>query len=121
MTPNQLDALLPSRIRSLPRIVAVIKLETAEAFGLGVPALTRRDRHADVVWPRQVAYWLSRELANASARTIGNMFGRDRRTVSHGIRHVHDIMAAYPKVRTELAELLERIGKKTTQNERKEL
>jgi len=55
-----------------------------ERFGLSLPELCGPNRAQNIVYPRQVAMYLSRELTDSSLPRIGKEFGgRDHTTVIH--------------------------------------
>src|SRR5205807_6174584 len=56
----------------------------SERFGITVTELTSDKRSQSIVYPRQVAMYLSRALTDASLPKIGKQFGgRDHTTVLH--------------------------------------
>jgi chromosomal replication initiator protein len=70
---------------SIPRI----QKETAALFSLDPSVLCSPSRRRDVVYARQVAMYLSRELTNKSLPAIGIAFdGRDHTTVLHAHRKI---------------------------------
>jgi len=61
-----------------------IQQTVAEHFGLKMSELRSKRRQRALVFPRQVAMFLCRELTNASLPEIGRHFGgRDHTTVLH--------------------------------------
>lgn len=69
--------------------IALIQKATADYFELRVADLTGKGRPANIAWARQVAMYLSRNLAKAPYQEIGNAFGdRDHGTVMHAVRKV---------------------------------
>jgi chromosomal replication initiator protein len=80
-----LDALYPpsQRTRSLHDIQAA----ACEQFSLSPEELLSSTRSRRVVWPRQLAMYLARELTSESLPAIGRHFGgRDHTTVLHAWR-----------------------------------
>jgi len=66
--------------------VSIERIQTAvsERFGLSMEELCGDRRSQNIVYPRQVAMYLSRELTDASLPKIGKQFGgRDHTTVIH--------------------------------------
>ncbi len=50
-------------------------------------------RNQEIVWPRQVAIYLCRELTNNSLANIGDFFGgRDHSTILHGYNKVSELL-----------------------------
>ena len=71
--------------------IAHIQESVAEHFKLAPSDLTGASRIATVVWARQLAVHLSRELTDASLQRIGEAFGgRNHATVLHACRRVAD-------------------------------
>jgi chromosomal replication initiator protein len=69
--------------------VAEVQAVTAAAFGLDRGLLLAHDRRPAVVFPRQVAMYLARELTDESLPGIGRAFdGRDHSTVLHAHRRI---------------------------------
>ena len=65
---------------SIERIQALV----SERFGLSLDELCGDKRSQNIVYPRQVAMYLSRELTDSSLPKIGKQFGgRDHTTVIH--------------------------------------
>jgi chromosomal replication initiator protein len=61
-----------------------IQEEVADRFGLSLTELCSDRRSQNIVYPRQVAMYLSRELTDSSLPKIGKEFGgRDHTTVIH--------------------------------------
>ncbi|MFH0912936.1 MAG: chromosomal replication initiator protein DnaA [Candidatus Omnitrophota bacterium] len=61
----------------------------AEEFGVSLLELKSRRRNKNIVLPRQVAMYLSRELTDLSLPEIGNLFGgKDHTTVLHSYNKV---------------------------------
>ncbi|MDD5097866.1 MAG: chromosomal replication initiator protein DnaA [Candidatus Omnitrophica bacterium] len=77
----------------------------AEEFGITLQDMKTRRRNKQVVYPRQIAMYLSRELTDLSLPEIGEVFGgKDHTTVLH----------SYNKIKEELlrnSELKERLEK----------
>jgi chromosomal replication initiator protein len=70
----------------------------AEEFGLSLHDLKTRRRTKNIVLPRQVSMYLSRELTDLSLPEIGEFFGgKDHTTVLH----------SYNKIKTELSHKVE--------------
>jgi chromosomal replication initiator protein len=64
--------------------IARIQEMVSDRFGISLEELTGSRRSQDIVYPRQVAMYLSRELTDASLPKIGKEFGgRDHTTVMH--------------------------------------
>jgi len=85
--------------------VDFIQRSIAEEFGMTLQDIKSKRRNKQVVFPRQIAMYLSRELTELSLPEIGELFGgKDHTTVLH----------SYNKIKEELlrnAELKERLEK----------
>lgn len=74
-----------------------IKEIVAKAYGLRVEDLDSRSRAAQVVWPRQVAMYLAREVAGEPLPQIGAAFGgRNHSTVLNACRRVRERVSSDP-------------------------
>lgn len=61
----------------------------AEEFGISLPELKMKRRNKNIVLPRQVAMYLSRELTELSLPEIGGFFGgKDHTTVLHSYNKI---------------------------------
>ncbi len=81
-----LDNLYPHKTPQ-PRSLAEIQAAACKHFDLSPDELVSPSRAARVIWPRQVAMYLARELTNESLPAIGRHFGgRDHTTVLHAWR-----------------------------------
>jgi chromosomal replication initiator protein len=83
--------------RTSAMTVAEIQAQTAEAFGISVDALVSGSRAGELVWPRQVAMYLARELTSQSLPAIGHAFGgRNHTTVLHACKRTAQRIAGDP-------------------------
>jgi chromosomal replication initiator protein len=81
-----LDNLYPHKTPQ-PRSLAEIQAAACQHFDLSPEELVSPSRAARVIWPRQVAMYLARELTSESLPAIGRHFGgRDHTTVLHAWR-----------------------------------
>jgi chromosomal replication initiator protein len=74
-------------------VISVEKIQetVSQHFRLSVADLKSHNRARSVTFPRQVAMYLSRTLADASFPSIAEKFGgRDHSTVMHAVRTVED-------------------------------
>ena len=80
-----------------PPTIDVIQDAACSHFGLTRDELLSRSRTERVMWPRQAAMYLAKELTEHSLPTIGRAFGgRDHTTVLHAWRRVAVHIAASP-------------------------
>jgi chromosomal replication initiator protein len=98
LTDEVLSGLYPElRRRPGTMTVAEIQQSTAEAFGITVEALVSGSRAGTVMWPRQVAMYLARELTDQTLPAIGRAFGgRNHTTVLHAYKRTAARIAADP-------------------------
>jgi chromosomal replication initiator protein len=92
------------------RSVQDIQERICEAFGVSLEDLRSTSRAAPVVWPRQIAMYLARELTDQTLPAIGRAFGgRNHTTVMHACRRTAERIAtdrdAYDTVRRLTDEL----------------
>ncbi len=88
-----------------PLSISAIQQLVAEHFNLTVTELTSRRRTRELVYPRQIAMYLCRELLNASYPSIARAFGgKDHSTVIHSCAKIRDQLAD-ESVRALVAEL----------------
>jgi chromosomal replication initiator protein len=81
-----LDNLYP-RTTPHPHSLAEIQAAACQHFDLSPEELVSSSRAARIIWPRQVAMYLARELTGESLPAIGRHFGgRDHTTVLHAWR-----------------------------------
>lgn len=76
-----------------PTVISVESIQetVSQHFRLSVVDLKSHNRARSVTFPRQIAMYLSRRLADASFPSIAEKFGgRDHSTVMHAVRTVED-------------------------------
>ncbi len=74
-----------------PITIERIQKVVAEYFNIGVQDLTDKKRSQDIVMPRQIAMYLSRELTDQSLPAIGDAFGgRDHTTVMYSCSKIKE-------------------------------
>ncbi len=107
ITLDLVKEVLKDLLRETKKAVSVdfILRCVTEEFGLSLQELKTKRRNKNVVLPRQVAMYLSRELTGLSLPEIGNFFGgKDHTTVLH----------SYTKIKNELTKndyLKDRVNK----------
>lgn len=79
-------------------------------YHLSVTEIINKDRHADVVIPRQVLMYCYREFTKLSLTQIGDRFGRDHCTVLNAMRKVKDTYMNDRRERTRLLALLSELN-----------
>jgi len=95
--------------------VAQVSIESiqgavSQRFALSVEELCSEKRSQNIVFPRQVAMYLSRELTDSSLPKIGREFGgRDHTTVIHATSKIARMIKADRSVYNLVQELTARI------------
>ena len=93
-----------------PVSVTVIQQEVCRHYGIGKGDLIGKKRSHPIVYPRQMAMYLSRELTDLSLPRIGQEFGgRDHTTVMHATGKIQKLMASDRRVYNEVQDLTNRI------------
>ena len=91
---------------SIEKIQSII----SERFGLSLEELCGDKRSQAIVYPRQVAMYLSRELTDSSLPKIGREFGgRDHTTVIHATSKIQRLIREDRAVYNLVQELTARI------------
>ena len=105
LTQEALHNILPEK-KPQPITISRIQSVVAEEFNLRPEDLCARRRTRNLVVPRQIAMYLSRELTDASLPKIGDEFGgRDHTTVIHGCDKVASELENNPELRSLLSKL----------------
>jgi chromosomal replication initiator protein len=87
-----------------------IQETVSERFGLSISELISDKRSQNIVYPRQVAMYLSRELTDSSLPKIGREFGgRDHTTVIHATSKINRLLGEDQSVYNLVQELTARI------------
>lgn len=96
-----------------PKIITseLIRSKVSEYFGLRMEDFKAKRRTRDVVFPRQVAMYLCRELTDLSLPKIGEEFGgRDHTTVIHAHEKISGNIKKDPQLDSIINTLIERIN-----------
>jgi chromosomal replication initiator protein len=89
--------------------VDLIAKEVCSLFGIKVSDLKSNRRTKSIMFPRQIAIYLSRKLTPASLVSIGEKFGgKDHATIIHSIKRVEDEI----RVKKEVEEIVNKLEKK---------
>jgi chromosomal replication initiator protein len=97
-----------------PISVATIQREAERLFGVTHSDLIGSKRSQAIVYPRQVAMFLSRELTDMSLPKIGAEFGgRDHTTVMHAQAKIQKLMGEQREVYNQLQQLTNTIKQKS--------
>jgi len=81
-----------------------------EEFGISLQDLKTKRRNKQVVIPRQIAMYLSRELTELSLPEIGELFGgKDHTTVLHSYKKLKEDLTKDPNLRERVEKLIQTI------------
>src|SRR4051812_36606257 len=101
---------LYGRRRPVRRTIDDVQAAACDAFGITREELLSASRSQRLVWPRQVAMHLARELTDQTLPAIGRAFGnRDHTTVMHACRRTAERIAGDPKAYEAVRALTERL------------
>lgn len=84
------------------RVISIeyIQEVVSKYFGIDVKDLKSSKKSNDIVFPRQIAMYLCRSMANASFPKIGDEFGRrDHTTVMHAYKKIDKEMKSNPNTK----------------------
>jgi chromosomal replication initiator protein len=109
-----LKDIFPER-RVSPVTVHSIQKEVCRFFSISRADLVGNKRSQDIVFPRHVAMYLSRELTDLSLPKIGAEFGgRDHTTVIHSNKKVEGLLTSDRDVYNKVQDLTNRIRQRTS-------
>ncbi|MBO0952502.1 chromosomal replication initiator protein DnaA [Fibrella forsythiae] len=78
----------------------------ADFYNTTIADLKSKSRKREIVYPRQIAMYLAKELTELSLKSIGYHFGgRDHSTVIHAIQLVNDLLKENPETKEQVAKL----------------
>lgn len=96
-----------------PIPVSTIQREVCRYYSVSQSDLIGSKRSQAIVFPRQVAMYLSRELTDLSLPKIGSEFGgRDHTTVMHATAKIQKLMSAQREVYNQIQHLTNTIRQK---------
>lgn len=97
-----------------PISIATIQRESCKFYGISQAELVGNKRSQNIVYPRQVAMYLARELTDLSLPRIGSEFGgRDHTTVMHAKAKIEKLMNAERDVYNQVQTLTNLIKQKS--------
>jgi chromosomal replication initiator protein len=110
-----LDTLAPPDASSRRRSVRDVQQAACEAFDLSLDELLSETRATRVVWPRQVAMYLAREMTDATLPAIARQFGRkNHTTVIHAVQRTNEKISTDPEAYAEVEAITQRLGASAT-------
>jgi chromosomal replication initiator protein len=95
-------------VQSVEKTVSVESIQqmVADHFGIQVSDLKDKSRKKEVVMPRQIAMYLTKEHTDLALKSIGYHFGgRDHSTVIHSIQTINDVIGTDKTVKEAIQEL----------------
>ena len=98
--------------QGVPAAVSIAKIQelVCDRFSVSIAELTGDRRSQNIVYPRQVAMYLSRELTDSSLPKIGKQFGgRDHTTVIHATSKIARLIREDRSVYDLVQELTARV------------
>lgn len=91
--------------------VEQIQKIVADYFKLPENALRAKSRKQEVVFPRQIAMYLAKDLTRASLKTIGLHFGgRDHSTIIHACKTIESAMESDRSLRDRIEQLRKQLS-----------
>jgi len=98
------------RETSQPVTVEKIKKVVSEYFGIDIMSLSDKRRTQNIVLPRQIAMYLTREFTDLSLPQIGEAFGgRDHTTVMHAYAKIKEEVKKMETMRALVDEITNRL------------
>jgi chromosomal replication initiator protein len=96
-----------------PISIASIQQEVCKFYGIGMVDLTGNKRSQNIVYPRQIAMYLARELTDLSLPRIGAEFGgRDHTTVIHANAKIQKLLSQQREVYNQIQSLTNLVRQK---------
>jgi chromosomal replication initiator protein len=118
LTDRSMDVELAQRVlrdvfpQGEPAVISIEQIQEliCDHFGVSLTELTGERRSHSIVYPRQVAMYLARELTDSSLPRIGKAFGgRDHTTVMHATSKIAALMVEDRSVYNLVQDLTARI------------
>jgi len=98
-----------------PVSLSTIQREVCRYYTLSQAELVGSKRSQAIVYPRQIAMYLSRELTDLSLPKIGEGFGgRDHTTVMHATAKIQKLMGEQRQVYTEIQQLTNAVKQRSS-------
>lgn len=112
MAEELLREVFPTR-ETRPISIQMIQSEVCRFFNMSKVELISSKRSQSIVYPRQIAMYLARELTDLSLPRIGQEFGgRDHTTVLHATTKIERIITEQREVYNQIQELINQIKQK---------
>jgi chromosomal replication initiator protein len=105
LTKEALKSLLESEAHQVT--VEKIQKIICHKYNIKMSQLKSKNNSPKVAFPRQVAMYLSKELAKVSLPEIGKKFGgKHHTTVIHSVRKIEKLIAKSPEFNKEINSLI---------------
>lgn len=92
-------------VNTKPLNIQDIKKVVAEKWNVSVSDIDSERKQKDIVIPRQVAMYISKNLTSKSLPEIGKSFGgRDHATVIYAVKKIRELMLTDPRLETLITE-----------------
>ena len=101
---------LKDLLREPTKLITVdfIQRCVVEEFGISLQDLKTKKRNKQIVFPRQIAMYLSRELTELSLPEIGELFGgKDHTTVLHSYNKIKEDLHRNPDLKTRVEKVIQ--------------
>lgn len=94
-----------------PKIVSpnTIKEAVGSYFNIKIEDFNAKKRNKSIVYPRQIAMYLCREITDLSLPRIGDEFGRDHTTIMHAHEKISNEIKIDPNLKSIIEDLKNRI------------
>ncbi len=114
LAEDVLRSLLPDQAMR-PIDIALIQQEACQFYGVKHPDLLGPKRSQNIVYPRQIAMYLTREMTDCSLPAIGRQFGnRDHTTVMHACKRIEKLISERRETYNEIQTLTGSIKRMAT-------
>ena len=87
-----------------PSVVSIIAI-VAAFYGLLSADIRRQCRRRPIARPRHVAMYLAMAHTSFGRPTLGNLFRRDRQTISHGFENIERLLGEDSELAADVAAL----------------
>lgn len=103
------DLISPDAVRELtPEVIIDI---VAEHFNIKPEDIISQKRNAEIVYPRQIAMYICRQMLPITVQAIGKAFGnRDHTTILHGSEKISKLVTTDASVKTTVDVLIKKVN-----------
>lgn len=103
------EILPPNKARKIT--IELIQKEVGLYFNLDLSEMLSQKRNKNIVYPRQIAMYICRQLLDASFPIIGDQFGgRDHTTVMHACEKISQEIAKDPVLKQTIRDIYQQIS-----------